>query len=108
MAPDEGRKNDQNKNRVDLLPYDALDEVAKVYTFGASKYAERNWEAGMKWSRLFAACMRHTWAWFRGEDKDPESGLSHLVHAAFCILCLIAYELRHAGTDDRPIPHHED
>ena len=99
---DTGVKLDSQKIPVELLPYDALLEVAKVYDFGQRKYAARNWEGGMQWSRLFAACMRHLWAWFQGEDKDPESGLSHLTHAAFCILSLTAYELRQAGTDDRP------
>lgn len=98
----EGTKNDAEKNRVDLLPFDALLAIAEVYTFGVKKYSERNWEAGMKWSRLFGAMCRHTWSWFTGEDKDKETGLSHLVHAGFCILGLIAYELRQVGEDDRP------
>ena len=98
-----GIKHDAEKLKLELLPYDALLEVAKVYNHGAAKYGNRNWEAGMQWSRFFAAAMRHLWAWFTGENKDPESGLSHLVHAAFCILALVAYELRGAGTDDRPI-----
>lgn len=100
--PDKAVKFDGDKPGVDLLPFDALLEITKVYDFGARKYSARNWENGMAWSRLFAACMRHLWAWFQGENKDPESGLSHLVHAAFCILCLVAYEKRKAGTDDRP------
>lgn len=105
---EQGIKHDQDKNRVDLLPFDAVNEVAKVYTFGAKKYAERNWEAGMNYSRLFGACMRHMWAWFMGEDKDPESGLTHLSHAGFCVLGLIAYELRKSGVDDRPVWHKKD
>jgi hypothetical protein len=37
-----------------------------------------------------------------GEDKDPETGFSHLSHVGCCALFLIAYELRGAGLDDRP------
>lgn len=62
---------------------------------------ERNWEQGMSWGRVFAALMRHMWAWWRGEDKDPETGESHLWHAGCCIAFLIAYEARGVGTDDR-------
>ncbi len=94
-------KFDDDKPATHLLPYDAVLEVAKVYSFGQKKYNARNWEKGMAWSRLFGASMRHLWAWWCGEDKDPESGLSHLTHAAFCVLCLLAYELRRAGDDDR-------
>lgn len=98
----QGTKNDKDKVPMHLLPFDALEEIAKVYQFGAKKYAPRNWEKGMAWHRPFAACMRHMWAWWRGEGKDPESGLSHLVHAAFCILTLTAFEIRDIGEDDRP------
>lgn len=66
------------------------------------KTGERNWEQGMAWGRPFAALMRHMWAWWRGDDKDPETGLSHLWHAACCLAFLIAYEARGAGKDDRP------
>ena len=98
----EGQKFDSNKLRYELLPPELLEEVARVLTFGAHKYSTRNWELGMAWSRPFAALMRHMWAWWRGEDKDPETGYSHLSHAACCIAFLVSYEARNVGTDDRP------
>lgn len=98
----EGQKFDSDKLRYELLPPELLEEVARVLTFGAHKYSARNWELGMAWSRPFAALMRHMWAWWRGEDKDPETGYSHLSHAACCIAFLVSYEARNAGTDDRP------
>ena len=97
-----GQKFDSDKIRYDLLPPELLEEVARVLTFGAEKYSARNWELGMKWSRPFGAMMRHMWAWWGGEDKDPETGYSHLAHAACCIAFLVAYERRNAGEDDRP------
>lgn len=63
---------------------------------------ERNWEKGMRWNRPFAALMRHMWAWWRREEADPETGLSHLAHAGCCLLFLIAYEKRVIGEDNRP------
>lgn len=98
----EGQKFDSNKLRYELLPPELLEEVARVLTFGAHKYSARNWELGMAWSRPFAALMRHMWAWWRGEEKDPETGYSHLSHAACCIAFLVSYEARNVGTDDRP------
>lgn len=97
-----GQKFDSDKLRYELLPPELLEEVARVLTFGAHKYSARNWELGMAWSRPFAALMRHMWAWWRGEEKDPETGYSHLSHAACCIAFLLSYEARNVGTDDRP------
>ncbi len=98
----EGRKDDGDKARYDLIPPELLEATAAVLTFGAQKYGERNWEKGMKWGRPFAALMRHMWAWWRGEAKDPETGMSHLWHAACCIAFLVAFEERKIGGDDRP------
>ena len=56
----------------------------------------------MAWSRPFGALMRHMWAWWKGEKADPETGMSHLWHAACCIMFLISYEERQIGNDDRP------
>jgi hypothetical protein len=98
----EGRKDDMGKAAYHLLAPEFLDGTAQVLTYGAVKYGARNWEAGMNWSRPFAALMRHMWAWWRGEKSDPETGMSHLWHAACCVMFLMAYEARGAGKDDRP------
>lgn len=97
----EAVKHDQAKARWDLLPFDAVDSVAVVLTYGAAKYSSRNWELGMAWGRLLAAALRHLTLWARGQDKDEESGLPHLAHAACCVLMLLALTLRKVGTDDR-------
>lgn len=99
----EGRKDDAAKIRYELLPPEFLDGTADILTFGAKKYGDRNWEKGMAWSRVFGALMRHLWAWWRGEAGDPETGKSHLWHAACCLAFLMAYEARKSGQDDRPV-----
>jgi hypothetical protein len=100
----EGRKDDAQKARFDLLPPELLYGTANVLAFGAAKYGERNWEQGMHWGRVFAALMRHMWSWWRGDAVDAETGMSHLHHAACCIAFLIAYEARGIGKDDRTTP----
>lgn len=92
-----GTKHDDGKPRYDLLPEPALEAMARVLAYGAQKYGEHNWRAGMSWSRLFAATLRHLWAFWRGEDNDPESGLPHLAHAQTNIAFLIAF------TKDKPV-----
>ena len=99
----EGRKDDQEKNRLELLPPRALERIGEVFTFGAKKYDDRNWELGIKYSRVFGALLRHLWAWWRGEGLDPESGMSHLAHAGCCLLMLLEFEaLKYDDLDDRP------
>lgn len=97
----EGVKYDAGKPRYDLLPPELLDAVSSILGFGAKKYTDRNWELGMDWGRPFAACMRHLWAWWRGEEKDPESGYPHLWHAGCNIAFLIAFTERKIGKDTR-------
>lgn len=97
-----GVKLDSGKLGWHLLPYDAVCAIIRVIDFGAKKYAARNWELGMDWSRMHSAAMRHMSAWWQREEGDPDTGFSHLWHAGCCILFLIAYELRGKGKDDRP------
>jgi hypothetical protein len=97
-----GVKHDHGKPPYHLLAPEMLDGTARVLAFGADKYGARNWEAGMHWSRPFSAMMRHMWAWWSGDRADPETGMSHLWHAACCLMFLIAYEQRRTGVDDRP------
>lgn len=94
-------KFDDNKLPVNLLSTEALLQTAAVLKFGADKYAEHNWRAGFAWSRPLAAAMRHIMAFNDGEDKDPESGLSHLAHAMCCIMFLLEFEKTHRELDDR-------
>ena len=102
MQKSEGIKYDSEKNRLELVPPEAIEGLAEVLTFGAKKYSDRNWELGMKWSRVFGATLRHLWAWWAKRGTDPETGLSHLKHALCCVSFLVTYEARRIGEDDRP------
>jgi len=83
---EEGVKFDSDKPRMDLLDNHFLLGLSSVLTFGAKKYAAHNWRKGISISRLIAAAYRHLGAFNSGEDNDPESGISHLFHAACCIM----------------------
>lgn len=94
-------KFDTNKLPLNLLSTEAMNQTAAVLKFGAIKYAEHNWRNGFQWSRPLAAAMRHITAFNDGENTDPESGLSHLAHAACCIMFLLEFEKTHQELDDR-------
>jgi len=102
--PEGGLKFDADKDPWHLAPWDAFLAIVKVLSFGANKYAPRNWEKGMDWSRPWSALQRHLTAWWGQEGLDPETGYSHLWHAGCCLVFLIAYEIRGVGKDDRPTP----
>lgn len=98
-----GLKYDQDKVRLDLLPYAPLSETARVLMYGVEKYGENNWRKGFNYSRLISAALRHIFAFNSGEDKDPETGLSHLAHATCCLLFLEQFNQNNGGIDDRYI-----
>lgn len=100
-------KHDGLKARVDLIPPEVIFAMGEMFRHGANKYEDRNWEKGMKWSRVFGSLMRHLWAWWSGEDIDKDSNRPHLYAAACCIAMLIAYTKRKTGTDDRYISNNE-
>ncbi len=89
-------KQDNGKERWDLLQWAAVNEVVKVCTYGSKKYSDNNWKQGkgLHPDRLFAACMRHLYAKRAGQDNDPESGLPHLAHAAWNLLAMLELEIR--------------
>lgn len=82
-----GIKYDQEKPRYDLLPAEPIDDVVKVLTVGAKKYADDNWKHVEPYEqRYYAAALRHIQAWKMGEKMDKETGLPHMAHAICCLL----------------------
>lgn len=94
-------KYDAGKPDFSLHPPVALEEIAKVWSFGEKKYAAHNWCKGFTWRRPAAAALRHIFAWLGGEDADPESGLSHLAHACCCLMMLLHFIRYKTGEDNR-------
>jgi hypothetical protein len=105
MKEKEFAKADNGKPTFELLPFDLLVDTNKVLEHGAKKYGVNNWRKtlGFKYSRCFNALLRHMFAWWSGEDLDPETGISHLAHA-MCNLLFLTYHSKHnQSADDRPI-----
>lgn len=95
-------KDTAGKTRYDLIPSEAEEQVAEVFTYGAKKYAAHNYRLGRAYSDYFAAARRHLSKWQRGEDLDSETGKSHLAHAICCLMMLLTIQLIGTGKDDRP------
>lgn len=100
-----GLRFNEGKLRYDLVHPFAHEQMVKVLTAGANKYAERNWERGMKWSKVYSSAERHLAAIKAGEDYDPETGLLHAAHLACNAHFLTAYYKIYIQGDDRPKPY---
>jgi len=98
-----GTKHDKGKLRLDLIPVAILNQIAEVFTHGAEKYGDKNWQKGFNWERIAGAVQRHFNAWRMGENLDPESGISHLAHASAGLIFLQYFQLKQIGEDDRDI-----
>lgn len=94
----QGRK----KCPMHLLSPSAMRETANALGSGAAKYGARNYRtAGVNATTYVAAILRHVTAWNDGEDLDPESGLSHIAHAAACCDILLDCAATGMLRDDR-------
>lgn len=98
----QGVKHDEGKTRVDLVPVWGIEAAARAFAYGAEKYESWNWLKGFEWLRLYAAVLRHLFAWAKGEDVDRESGLHHLDHAMADLMMLQAHAVQGLGEDNRP------
>lgn len=97
----QGLRFNEGKTRHDLLEPYAIDQLAKVFTVGASKYAVHNWLKGMDWSKVVASMKRHINKFEQGEDFDEETGLYHMAHAAWNAMALVSYYKYFPQGDDR-------
>lgn len=90
--------------RYSLVPVEALASVARLYAFGAIKYAAHNWRLGYEWSKSYDSLFRHANASMAGEDYDEETGEPHLagvVFHAFTLMCYLFDMERYGKFDDR-------
>ena len=75
------------KPRYDLIPPHSLKRLANVYTKGALKYSDRNWEKGISFQRCIASALRHIEAFRLGiNDED------HLGQAAWNLFAIMEFQ----------------
>lgn len=96
----EGRKDDQGKPRLDLIPPLAELELGRVLGHGAAKYGVLNWTGIADKDRFLAAAKRHINALLRGETLDADSGLHHAAHAACSMMMYYDLAQGEIGADE--------
>lgn len=102
-----GNRFNTNKPRVELLVPEAMEEVARVWAFGAEKYDDHNWKKGIGVTSIIGCILRHTFKIMKGEDIDDESQCLHAAHI-ICNASMLIYFFRrnrYGELDDR---HKED
>lgn len=87
-----GMKFDNGKEPLDLIPYEALKEIAKVLDFGGKKYNYFNWLSGIQYRRLISAAFRHINKFNSGENIDDETKTNHLANAICSLMFILHYE----------------
>lgn len=102
MTGNSGTRYNSGKRKWGLLSWAAVSQIVEVLEFGAKKYSAWNWTKGLSWSECFESMQRHLVAWYSGEDKDPETGLSHMAHVLCNAMFLMHFILFKTGADDRP------
>ena len=95
-----GVKNDENKTRYELIPPEFIEELANIFTCGASVYGPNTWQNVSK-ERLEGAVFRHLQAWRKGHRFNIENGvvLEHLAQAAWGCLAIMWKDMQGSNYD---------
>lgn len=101
MSKELGKKNDKQKAPIDLIPYEALEEMAFTLAAGEQKYGTASWAKGLKLRRLLSAALRHIGQFNSGEDFDNETKTIHLSNAAVNLVFAIWMYKNRPDLDDR-------
>lgn len=81
------RERPTGKGRYDLLSPFVLRRLAVIFEEGTKKYAERNWEKGISFSRVLDSALRHLVQYLEGlEDED------HLARCVWNLCALLHYD----------------
>jgi len=87
----------EGKGRYDLLPWEAIHELALHCERGALKYGERNCEKGIPVSSLIDSAFRHLSKYMQGAKDEP-----HLVAALWNVAFAIQTEKLRPEMQDIP------
>jgi len=85
-----GKKYDDGKAKLNLVPPAIIEAVGEVRTYGVEKYGDSESWKTVEYERYVAALMRHLCEFLRDRDSvDRESGIRHSWHIA----CNLAFLL---------------
>lgn len=91
------------KAPMSTVPAGVMAELGTAMLEGAAKYGRHNYRAvGVRASVYYDALMRHAFAWWEGEDIDPDSGMSHVTKAIATLVVLRDAMMQGKLEDDRP------
>ena len=91
------RDTSEGKGRYDLLPWEAVKQLAIHCEMGAEKYGERNCEKGIPISSLMDSAVRHLVKYQTGEADE-----NHLAAALWNIAFAIYHEKKNPEMNDIP------
>jgi hypothetical protein len=119
IDPKTGGQKGVKLERFDLVPFEALQALARLYGKGAIKYEPDNWRRGYAWRLSLGGMLRHVALWAMGKSWDTADGTKdgpceldsdgkpihtgehHLTCAAWHCFTLYVFETQNLGTDDR-------
>lgn len=96
-----GDRFNEGKPKWSLVPQSSLIPMVRVLEFGTKKYGDYNWTKGLSIRETCESLKRHLDAFMEGEDKDNESGLSHIGHIQCNALFLSWMMENRSDLDDR-------
>lgn len=95
------REPSDGKGRFDLITPYGLRRLAVWYELGAKKYADRNWEKGIPFSRYLDSALRHLNKFAMGMNDED-----HLAAACWNIMSIMHHQERgESELDD--LPHYD-
>ena len=83
---------------------EALKGLARVFEYGAKKYARDNWKKGLPITKLIDSFERHKLEFANGIDIDEESGLPHADLMLWNALVISEMYHTRKDMDDRTAP----
>lgn len=87
-----GQKDVAGKARFDLIPPEAMKALAEVYSLGAAKYDDRNWEKGIPFSAALGALKRHLNAFEMGDMINTADGNhEHMAHVMWWAVAVVTF-----------------
>lgn len=83
----QAERHNAGKPQLSYIPLNLLEDCARVFEFGAQKYARDNWKKGLPVTKVLDSLMRHIGDIQDGKYLDHESGLPITGH----IMCNVIF-----------------